>query len=69
MYEDVAQQLLPASNMRGLCGSRAGVDIIVMTLPRWGLGGGDAEPEGSDDAMTMTITLFSLYILAKCVKK
>ena len=35
---------------------------IVRTIPRWGLGGGYAEPGGSDDAMTMTITLFSLYI-------
>ena len=58
----------------------AGVDIIVTTLPRWGWGGGGAvEPGGSDDGMTITITISSgstgkddsgfQAILAKCVKK
>ena len=57
-----------------------GVDIIVTTLPRWGWGGGGAvEPGGSDDGMTITITISSgssgkddselQAILAKCVKK
>ena len=60
----------------------AGVDIIVTTLPRWGWGGGGGgavEPGGSDDGMTITITISSgstgkgdsglQAILAKCVKK
>ena len=40
--------------------------MIVTTLPRGG--GGDAKLGGSDDAITMTIALFWIYILAKCVK-
>ena len=57
-----------------------GVDIIMTTLPRWGWGGGGGlEPGGSDDGMTITITISSgssgkddsglQAILAKCVKK
>ena len=55
-----------------------GVDIIVTTSPRWGWGGG-LEPGGSDDGMTIAITISSgssgkddsglQAILAKCVKK
>ena len=57
----------------------SGVDIIVTTLPRWGWGGGGGavEPGGSDDGMTITITISSgssgtddselQAILAKCV--
>ena len=49
------------------CGPRAsargpGVDIIVTTLPMWGRGGGGGgavEPGGSDDGMTITITISS----------
>ena len=49
------------------CCTRGGCDSDDIT--KVGVeGGGDAEPGGSDDAMTMTIALFSLYILAKCVK-
>ena len=57
----------------------AGPDIIVTTLPRWGGGEGAVEPGGSDDGMTITITISSgssgtddlelQAILAKCVKK
>ena len=38
---------------------KAGVDVIVMTLPRWG--GGAAEPRGGDDGMMIKIAPFSLY--------
>ena len=54
-----------------------GGDIIVTTLPRGG--GGAVEPGGSDDGMTIAITISSgssgkddselQAILAKCVKK
>ena len=75
----------PTTKRKVLLGPRtAGVDIIVTTLPRWGFGGGGGgggavEPGGSDDGMTITITISSgssgkddselQAIVAKCVKK